>query len=383
MKIFSRYMFFFLWLGASALVYCQEDENLVYILKKHNDAVNALAFTNDGKYLASGGEDRVINIWDVESGELVYSISNNYFPVKYMQFTGDNRILVASGPDVKLIDLQGNLIRAFSGYTTHIWSFEYNERTGRLVAGSFSKKINVWDFNTGTVTATLDGHEKSALAVCISPDGKYIVSGSLDETVRMWNASDGTELKKMDRHSGNILSVKFHPSGKYFASASLDKTIRLWDADSCSVLKTFTGHDKGVVDIAFSPDGYYLASASADKTVILWEVYTGNKLYSFVNHEDAVNTVRFSPDSKYLASGSADKTVMLWKLSKSIFAWYYFQDEIDDEISQSDFFGGKRKDETRQEYTEREEKARLMMNDLTEKYYQKYLKMRRDQIQSR
>ncbi len=357
----------------------QQDENLYRVLKKHDAPVTALAFTADEKYLVSGGEDKAIYIWDFQTGELAYSITDNYFPVKALQITADNQILAASGPDVKIIDFNGNLQRSFAGYTTYIWSFDYNQQSGRLIAGSYSKKVNIWDFKTGIVETSLDGHEKSVLATCLSPNGKYAVTGSLDRTVRVWDADSGKQLNKLERHSDNILVVKFHPSGKYFASGSLDNTIRLWDLDSGRVVKTFVGHEKGIMDIDFSPDGYYMASVSADNTVILWEVYTGNKLYSFVDHEGAVNVVRFSPHGNYLVSGSSDKTVMIWKLNKSIFANYYFQDEIDKVTDQSDLFKPKQKGESRQQYEDRQLQSQETLDEIYDKYYQQYLKIRNEQ----
>ena len=358
------------------LLVAQDNDHLYMIFKKHNDAVKAIAFSDDGKYLASGGEDKVIYIWNYLTGEVVYSIADNYYPPGYLQFARDNKLLASSGPDVKIIDFDGTLIGAFGGYTTHIWSFDYNARSDRLIAGSYSKNVNIWNFSSRALEAGLEGHDKSVLAVCFSPDGKYAVTGSLDRTVRVWDADSAKELKKLERHSDNILAVKFHPSGKYFASASLDKTIRLWDPDSGKVVKSYIGHKKGVLDIDFSPDGHYLASASADNTVILWEVYTGNKIYSFVDHQGPVNAVKFSPDGKYLASASSDKTVMIWKLNKNIFVDYYFRREIDDAISMSDLYGPKRKGESKEEYAQREEKARLELEELYDKYYQQYLKQR-------
>jgi WD40 repeat protein len=356
---------------------CQEDENLHSIFKKHSDAVNTVAFSGDGQYLATGGEDKSIYIWDFSTGELVYSITDNFYPVKSMKFAPDDELLVSSGPDVKIVDYSGNLKKAFSGYTTHIWSFDFNNNSKKVIAGSYSKKVNIWDFITGGITASLDGHEKSVLAVCFSPDGRYAVTGSLDRTVRVWDTDSAKELRKLERHSDNILAVRFHPSGRYFASASLDKTIRLWDLDSGKIVKTYAGHDKGVLDIDFSEDGYYLASGSADNTVILWEVYTGDKLYSFIDHQGPVNAVRFSPDGNYLVSGSSDKTVMVWKLNKSIFTNYHFQDEIEDEIGLSDLFGPKRKNENKQQFAEREEKAKQALEEMHDRYYQKYLKNHR------
>ncbi|HJX71958.1 MAG TPA: WD40 repeat domain-containing protein [Bacteroidales bacterium] len=360
-------------------LFCQKDENLYSVLKRHSDAVNAVIFSGDGNYLASGGEDKSIYIWNFSTGEVEFSITDNFYPVKSLQFAPGDELLVSSGPDVKIVDYSGNLKKAFGGYTTHIWSFDFNDHTKKVIAGSYSKKVNVWDFFSGEIIASLDGHEKNVLAVCFSPDGRYAVTGSLDRTVRVWDADSAKELQKLERHSDNILAVQFHPSGKYFASASLDKTIRLWDLDSGKVLKTYAGHEKGVLSIDFSADGYYLASGSADNTVILWEVYTGNKLYSFVDHQGPVNAVRFSPDGSYLASGSSDKSVMIWKLNKSIFSSYHFQDEIDNEIGESDLFGPKRKEESKQQFAEREDKARQAMEEIDNRYYQKYLKIRKEQ----
>ncbi len=355
---------------------CQEDENLFKVLKRHSDGVNAIAFSGDDKYLATGGEDKAVYIWNFQTGEVAFSLTDNYYPVKSLQFAPGDEMLVSSGPDVKIVDFGGNLIRAFSGYTTHVWSFDYNEKSNKIVAGSYSKKVNVWDFRSGNIIASLDGHDKSVLAVCFSPDGRYAITGSLDRTVRVWDAGSSTELQKLERHSDNILAVKFHPSGKYFASASLDKTIRLWDLDSGKIVKTYAGHNKGVMDIDFSKDGYYMASGSADNTVILWEIYTGNKLYSFVDHQGPVNAVRFSTDGGFIASGSSDKSVMIWRLNKSIFAYYHFQQEIDDEIGLSDLFGPRRKNEEKQQFAEREEKARKALEEMYDRYYQRYLKAR-------
>ncbi|MFO7659106.1 MAG: WD40 repeat domain-containing protein [Bacteroidales bacterium] len=356
----------------------QQDENLFRALKKHSDAVNAIAFSEDGKYLASGGEDKAVYIWDFSTGEVVFSNTKNYFPVKSLSFL-DQEILATSGTDIKIVDFEGNLKIAFKGYTTHVWSFDFNKKNGKLIAGSYSKKVHIWDIHSAAITTTLEGHDKNVLATCLSPDGDYAVTGSLDRSVRVWDAASGIELMKLERHSDNILVVKFHPSGRYFASGSLDKTVRLWDLDSGRVVKTYSGHEKGIIDMDFSPDGYYLATASVDNTVVLWEVYTGKKLYSFVDHEGAVNAVKFNNDGNYLASGSSDKLVMVWKLNKSIFCNFYFQDEIDDEISQSDLYGPKRKDENKQQYEERQQQANKTLEELYDRYYQEYLKIRHGQ----
>lgn len=365
----------------SISIYSQKDENLIFTLKKHNAAVTALSFYKTGTILISGGEDKAIYFWDLKSGENIGVITNNYFPVKYLQFLPDSTILTASGPGVKQTDALGKIIKAFDGYTTHVWSFEYNEKVNKIVAGSYSNKILVWDYNTGSKVVTLQGHEKSTLPVCFSPDGKYIASGSLDRSVRLWDAQSGVELRQLNIHSDNILAVKFHPSGKYIASASLDKTVRLWDVETGKLLMTYAGHEKPVFDIDFSAEGYYLASGSQDNTVVLWDIFTGNKIYSFIDHKGSINVVKFSPEGSYLAAGSSDNTINIWKLNRKIFANYYAGSKIDDEISGSEVFGPKRKEESKQEFDLRSQKASTLENEIIDKHYQEYIKTRKNSFE--
>jgi WD40 repeat protein len=372
MKFGYRLFYFMVALNCTGLS-AQNDDNIIYIFKKHNKPVYTVAFSDDENLLGTGGEDKSIYVWDINSGELEYTLDNNYFPIRDLKFAAEDEILAACGPDIKLMDLDGNLLRTFGGNTTHIWSFDFNAETNKIVSGSYATNIRVWNYTTGETSLILEGHEKSTLPVAISPDGKYIISGSLDRSVRIWNAATGKELKKLDRHTDNIYSVKFHPGGKYFASASGDKTIRLWDFVKGEVVRTYVGHDKNVMDIDFSPDGNHLISCSLDNTVILWETISGEKINSFTDHKGFVNAVKFSPTGKYFASVSSDKTVILWKLNRKIFVDHYFSDEIEKETENSRLFSPRKKSESQAEYKSRQEKARAALEEIIDRYYQKYL----------
>jgi WD40 repeat protein len=353
----------------------QPETESVKVYKKHNAPVKALAFNTDGKTMATGGDDKMIYFWSLETGELTGSIQNS-FSVKALRFAADDNILAACGSDIKLMDKQGKLIRAYSGYTTDIWSLSYNKTTQRITAGSYAKTIKVWDFKTGKPVLLLEGHERSCLPVCFSPSGDLIASGSLDKSVRLWDASTGMEKNKMELHSENIFAVDFHPSGKYVVSASADKTIRLWSVDSGKIVRTFTGHKGAVFDVQFSPDGSHLISCGADKAIILWEVATGKKLYSFIDHTGMVNSVRYSNDGSYFASASDDQTVRLWKLEKKYFlAESYFEKGIEEAVSKSPLFAPRGADESRQDYAAREIEADKYLNSLYDQYYIEYIEM--------
>jgi len=356
----------------STAVFAQPEESDTRILKKHVAPVKAAAISPDGKILATGGEDKMIYFWDIQSGELTGSIEN-YFAIRALQFADNDNILAACGPDVKLMDKSGKLIRTFGGYTTDIWSLSYHEASHRLSAGSYSKSIRVWDINSGKTVLTLEGHEKSCLPVSLSPSGELIASGSLDKSVRLWDVKTGNQKNKHELHSENIFAIDFHPSGRYVASASADKTIRLWNVNTGNFFKTYVGHTGAILDICFSADGNHLISCSADHTVILWETATGNKLYCFTGHEDMVNAVLFGPDGKYFVSVSDDRTIRIWPLHRRCFVEFYHQQEIEEAIAASQLFDVRRSGETRQEYLIREKQAKAFLNNLYEEYYNKYV----------
>ena len=357
--------------GLSRSLY--EDDYLVKVIKEHKEAVAAVAISPDGKYLASGGDDKLLLITDWKTLEPLYKYADNYFPPKAIKFTAVDNLFVSSGPDIKLIDLNNQTFAVYQGNATHIWSIDYAPERNKLTAGSYDYKIKVWDVASQKVELTLEGHEKSTLPVAFSPDEKYIVSGSLDKTVRVWNAKTGELMRTLEIHSDNIYDVEFYPSGKYFASASRDKTIRLWDFETGKVVMTYTGHDKGILDIEFLPDGNHLVSASLDGSIRLWQTKTGKMVYTFTGHVGAVNCLAVSPDGRYMASGGADAKVMIWNLSRKIFVEYAFYDEFEAEKSQSPLFDPKHKGEKKEDYEARMVKAVELENQIIEKYYQKYL----------
>ncbi len=281
----------------------------------HSNYVWSVAFSPDGRILASGSSDKAIKLWNVQTQQQIAHLTRHLDAVRSVAFSPNGRILASGSSDktIKLWDVQTQQqIANLTGHSSWIWSVAFSPDGNTLASGSSDKTIKLWDIPTHFQIATLKGHSNRVNSVAFSPDGNTLASGSYDNTIQLWDVQTQQQIAYLTGHLNRVNSVAFSPDGNTLASGSYDNTIQLWDVQTQQQIAHLTGHSNWIWSVAFSPDGRMLASGSSDKTIKLWDVQTQQQIAN-LTHSDSVWSVAFSPDGNTLASGTYGKTIKLWR----------------------------------------------------------------------
>jgi Tol biopolymer transport system component len=287
-------------------------------LSGHRDWVQAVAFSPDGRWLASGSSDRSIRVWDVANGTVLGTLRGHEGGINAIAYSSDGKWLVSAGDDgaLRLWDgVTGGQRGVLRGQGGSLFALAISPDGKTLVAGGKDQVVMVWDIESGKRQLTLEGHRGDIFALAISPDGKTIASSGKDKTIRLWNRKTGEELSALSGHKDAVLSLAFSPDGRSLASGDAGRSLRLWDAKTLAHQRTLTNLESSILSLAFSPDSYWLAVglADKDKSMVLLEGEERVLAYTLSAHQDFVQAVAFAPSGRMLASGSRDKNIRLWR----------------------------------------------------------------------
>jgi WD40 repeat protein len=281
--------------------------------------VQGIAFSPDGKQLATGTSKGEIRIWRVADFQEVFVLRGHTNWVWQIAFSANGQLLVSASADctVKLWQIgpeTGHCLRTFQGHTDEVYSAAISSDGQIVASGSRDHTIKLWQTGTGDCLQTLQEHTNVICAVAFSPNGQLLASCGYDKVIRLWQISTGRCIRTLEGHREELSTLAFSPDGQLLASAGYEFAIKLWQVNTGECLKTLEGHTARISCVQFSPDGELLVSGSHSPNIKLWRVSTGECLNNLQGHTNLVRTVTFSPDGKILASGGDDQMVKIWRV---------------------------------------------------------------------
>jgi WD40 repeat protein/DNA-binding XRE family transcriptional regulator len=334
----------------------------IFTLPAHARGAVDVDFSPDGTRIASIGEDGTAKMWDVGSGQLLFTLENDSGETSSsVAFSPNGKILATAWATQvifwdaesgeKLYTFSGQSVGTDIGYNLGVGQISFSPDGTHLAVANMDGESKVWDIASKSEFLSLRSEEQPAKAIAYSSDGNLLANGgdegvirvwdagsgeekftfplggiihrvafspndsslaaaSEDGSVKVWDAETGQELLSLPRLSG-LYSIDFLSNGT-LVTAGQDGTARVWDSVSGQQLLTLAGHKSTVVGVAGSPDGKRIATSGYDETVRIWDATPGYEVLTITGHTDIVWDVSYSPDGKQLASVSVDGTAKLW-----------------------------------------------------------------------
>lgn len=299
----------------------------------HASEVVALAYTPDGRTLASRGGD-AIKVWDASTLREQASLPSDGTDFGSLAISPDGKSLAAtlSGRGIVAWDLNTHLEQAIlqvspspttSAGSPEVfgWGLAYSP-DGTSLAGpsldrSASASILVWNLANREATG-LGPPGSPATHLAFTSDNRFLVAKGMEGRIRVWDRASKTERTSIDANTSYLAAISLSPDGKSVASSGPDRYLRLWSVDSGVEVGKLKGHMKAILGIAFHPDGRHIVTGDSGGSIFLWDIAARRVIAQFKGHQGKVWTIAIRPDGQEMASGGEDRRIRLWDMASAI-----------------------------------------------------------------
>ncbi len=287
---------------------------LAHTLTGHSREVHSVAFSPDGRFLASGASDHVVMGWDVQSGQSVGALAGHTGRVNSVTFSPDGRLIASGGFDrsVRIWKLPNGEPFHKLGHSDWVFCVAIGEDGRLLASGGADAEITLWNLETGEPLRTLGGHTHWVLSVVFFSEGRLLASGGADGTARVRDLGTDETLHIFE-HPGWVRSVAVGPDERLLATGGEDGVIRTWSLEDGRLLYAVAGHSGPALSVAVSSDGRQILSGGADGKIKVWNSRTGEPLSILSGHPEGTASVAIGAEGRLLASGGYDRAVKIWR----------------------------------------------------------------------
>eukprot|EP00128_Syssomonas_multiformis_P018394 Colp12_sorted_trinity150504_noHs@2560 len=301
-------------------IFKTSDGSPLFELKGHTDSVSAISFNHDGKYLATGGMDGTVLVWEVATGKKVCTLEGPD-EVTWTSWHPRGNVVVAGAQDGSVwmwTVPTGSVMNVFAAHTAPVTAGKFTPDGKSVVTVSEDLSLILWDPKTAAPVMKLDGnqdqrfHQEAILALDVHPDSVLAITGAADNTAKIIHTKTGKVLTSLEAHEDAVETVAFANQLNLAATGGMDGKVCIWDVAAGRLRSTCT-HKDGVVRVGWQADSPILVSSSVDRTVRIWDGRTGTQVRELQGHTSAIMDMALSKDGKTILTGGDDFAALVFK----------------------------------------------------------------------
>ncbi|MEM7534912.1 MAG: effector-associated domain EAD1-containing protein [Chloroflexota bacterium] len=287
------------------------------VLLGHEASIQAVAWSNDGRYIASGDVDGRVNIWSAETGEQLHRFDVNSTTRSLNWHPDSQQLAIGSGDDVSIWSLDEQyVIQRFDGHTGSVRSVQWSPDGTRLASTGDDEAALIWDVAGGGASVVLEGHSKQIWDIAWHPDGTQIASLGWLNTIRIWDTETGEQQTLLRPQQPTGTALVWSSDGRWLLAGYGSGVIERWDNSSgeFKLVEPIEAHTGAVRAVALYPDDNTLASVGEDNIIHLWDLATGEQRMTLTGHTDNVWDVAWGANGERLVTSSQDGSVRVWRV---------------------------------------------------------------------